>query len=95
MTFSPGNDFTVRGQLDGRPVDLRYTDGTLEGNDEAVSRVRQVLAQRDDLRLTPQDEERPATLADPYAVMAAIQEVLDIDEVEGNYPIPEADDSAT
>lgn len=85
----------MRGRLEERPVEVRYDDGTLAGDDEAVARVEQLLDGRSSLRLTPQDDEHPATVEDPMAVMAAIQEVLAIDEVEGDYPIPEADDSAS
>jgi hypothetical protein len=95
VSFGTGGRFTVRGRLDGRDVSLAYDPGRLTGDGQAVARVHEVLEQRGVLRLTEPGDEHPATIDDPYAVMAAIQEVIDIDEVEGDYPIPEADDSAT
>lgn len=87
--------FSVQGRLDGRQVDVRYEGGRLDGDDEAVRRIREVLDRSDTLKLTPQDTERAADEGDEYGVMAAIQEVLAIDAVAGDYPITGADDSAS
>lgn len=95
MSFSGGDEFMVRGRFEDRTVTVRYREGTLEGDDDVVARVRRILDDRSTLRLTLQDDEHPATIEDPYAVMAAIQETVDIEAVEGDYPIPEADDSAS
>jgi hypothetical protein len=95
MSFTGANRFSVKGNVDGRPVTVSYEDGDLSGDDDAVTRVRQVLDERSEIRLTPQDEDRPAEVGNPHAVMAAIQEVMAIEEVEGDYPIPDADDSAS
>lgn len=95
MSFSAGDHFTVKGTVDGRTVTITYERGALTGDDEAVRKVTEVLEQHSSLRMTPQGDEHPAELGEPYAVMAAIQHVVSIDEVEGDYPIPEADDSAT
>ena len=96
MSFPGGGQhFKVRGRLGEREVEVSYDEASLTGDDEAVGRIRQVLDDRDTLRLTPQDDDRRATIADPLAVMAAIQEVLAIDAIDGDYPIPEADDSAS
>lgn len=86
----------MRGRLDdGREVSLRWSDGRLDGDPEAVRLVREVLEEHDTLRLTPQDTERTATEQDEYGALAAIQEVLAITEVAGDYPITGPDDSAS
>ena len=95
VSFTGGDNFTVRGRLGDRSVTLAYDPGRLTGDGEAVAKVHEVLDQRSSMRLTQPGDPHPATLDDPYAVMAAIQEVIDIDEVEGDYPIHEADDSAS
>lgn len=95
MSFSAGDHFTVTGTLGDRTVTITYERGELSGDDEAVRQVTGVLEQHSSLRLTPQGDAYPAELDQPHAVMAAIQHVIAIDEVEGDYPIPEADDSAT
>lgn len=95
MSFSAGDHFTVKGTLADRPVTVTYDRGELSGDEEAVRKVSEVLEEHATLRMTPQGDEHPADHGEPYAVMAAIQEVVSIDEVEGDYPIPEADDSAT
>lgn len=87
--------FSVQGRLDGRQVEVGYEDGRLDGDDEAVRRIRQVLDRHATLELTPQDTERTADEGDEYGVMAAIQEVIDIDGVAGDYPITGPDDSAS
>lgn len=94
MSFGAGDNFTVRGRLGDRPVTLAYDPGRLTGDGEAVAKVHELLAQRSTMALSGSSDEHPADLDDPHAVMAAIQEVIAIDEVDGDYPIPEADDSA-
>jgi len=86
--------FTVHGVLDGEEVVLRWEDGRLTGDDRAVEAVRAALADRDRVQLSPQDEERAADVADPHAAAAAIQLVVEVREVEGDLPIPDADDAA-
>lgn len=88
--------FTIRGVLDGEEVAVTYDDGRLTGHQEAVARVEQVLDSSDTLRLSPQDRERPATRDDPRAVMAAAEAAFEaVTALEGDYPMPEADDSAS
>ena len=94
MSFSGGDHFTVRGRLDDRAVEVSYQEGRLDGDEHAVRAVTDVIEHRSSLRMNAAQDDHPASLDDPYAVMSAIQEVLAIDEVEGDYPIPEADDSA-
>jgi hypothetical protein len=88
--------FSVRGRLDdGREVAVSWTNGRLDGDAETVRRVRHVLEQSTTLQLSPQDTERTADEGDEHGVMAAIQEVLAITGVEGDYPITGPDDSAS
>ena len=95
MGVFEGDQFTVRGLFEGESVEVSYRQGALDGHGPATDKIRQVLEDGSVLHLTPQDDGHPASVDDPYAVMAAIQQVIDIDVVEGDYPIPEADDSAT
>ena len=94
MSFSGGDDFRVRGRMDDRTVEVSYRGGQLDGDASAVRAVTELLDHRSSLRMNAAQDDHPASLDDPYAVMSAIQEVIAIDEVEGDYPIPEADDSA-
>jgi hypothetical protein len=94
VSFTGAQRFTIRGQLDDRPVEVSYDAGRLRGDDDAVRRIEELLADRSTLRLSARDDDHPATADDPAAVMAAAQEVLAIEAVEGDYPIPEADDAA-
>ncbi len=88
--------FTVRGCIGEEEACVAYDEGQLSGTDTAVRRVREVLERSSTVRLSPQDPERPASADDPLAVMAAIQEALDeVSELEGDYPMPEADSSAS
>lgn len=86
--------YTVHGRLDGEEVEVTWEPGALGGTPGAVDRVRAVLADEDLVKLTPQDRERPTDVEDPAAVMAAIQQVLEITSVDGDPPIPEPDPSA-
>jgi hypothetical protein len=80
--------------MDDRAVEVSYRAGQLDGDADAVRAVTELLDHRSSLRMDAAQDDHPASLDDPYAVMSAIQEVVAIDEVEGDYPIPEADDSA-
>lgn len=93
-TMAWQGSFTVRGRLDGEDVVVTWDDGRLSGTDAAVRAVREALASRDTIQLSPQDEERPADPADAHAAMAGIQLVMEIVDVEGDPPIPDADDAA-
>lgn len=87
--------FTVRGRLDGADVTIGWDDGRLSGTDAAVEAVRAALDSQDVVQLSPQDEERAADVGDAHATMAAIQQVMEIVDVDGDPPIPDADNSAS
>ncbi|MDP9072150.1 MAG: hypothetical protein M3N68_12895 [Actinomycetota bacterium] len=88
--------FTVRGRVGQEEASVTYDDGELSGTDSALRRTRQVLQSAQTVQLSPQDPARPASPEDPRAVLAAIQEALDeVSDVEGDYPMPEADSSAS
>jgi hypothetical protein len=87
--------FTVRGRLDGDDVVLTWDDGRLSGDDAAIRAVTAALDGQDRVQLSPQDEERDADVGDAHATMAAVQQVMEIVEVEGDPPIPDADNSAS
>lgn len=81
--------------MDGDDVTITWDDGRLSGTPAAVDAVRDALEARDQVRLSPQDEQREADVQDATATMAAIQEVIEITTVEGDPPVPEPDSSAT
>jgi hypothetical protein len=87
--------FTVHGRMDGEDVVLTWDDGRLSGTDAAVRAVSSALDGQDRVQLSPQDEERDADVSDAHATMAAVQQVMEIVEVEGDAPIPDADNSAS
>ncbi len=88
--------FTVRGRVGEEQAFVTYDDGELSGTDSALRRTRQLLESGQTVRLSPQDADRTASPEDPLAVLAAIQEALDqVSDVEGDYPMPEADSSAS
>lgn len=88
--------FSVRGRLGGDNVTVEWDDGRVSGTPAAVDAVQRVLEANDTLRISPQSADRPATPSDAAAVLAATQAALDeITAVEGDYPIPEADSSAS
>lgn len=87
--------FTVHGLLDGEEVTVTWDDGRLSGTDAAVKAVRDALDEHDQVQLSPQDEERAADVGDAHAAMAGIQLVMEIVDVEGDPPIPDADNAAS
>lgn len=87
--------FTVHGLLNGEEVTVTWEDGRLTGTDAAVQAVRDALEHHDQVKLSPQDEERDADVHDPHAAMAGIQLVMEIVDVEGDPPIPDADNAAS
>ena len=88
--------FTVRGRMGGAPVTVTWADARLSGTPVAIDAVRATLDRNDRVRLTPQGDDRPAEVGDPTAVLAAVQDAFDaIDSVEGDYPMPEPDSSAS
>ena len=91
-----GGRFTVRGRLAGADVAVTWDHARLSGSDAAVDAIASRLRRHDAVRLSPQSSEHPARLDDPTAVLAAAQEALDeIVSVDGDYPLPEADSSAS
>lgn len=90
------NTFVVRGRLEGREVTLTYDrdDHSLVGDDDAVAMVRERLSNGEAMMLSPDDAEHDPTFEDPAGVLAAIEDVVDIDGIEGDYPLPDDDDAA-
>ncbi|MDY7106890.1 MAG: hypothetical protein S0880_37425 [Actinomycetota bacterium] len=90
------NTFVVRGRLDGRRVTLTYDhdDHTLVGDDDAVAMVRERLTNGEAMMLSPDDAAHDPTFEDPAGVLAAIEDVVDLDGIDGDYPLPTDDDAA-
>jgi hypothetical protein len=90
---NPAEDdhFTVHGHHGDRPVILAYEAGRLTGDGLAVAEVHRALQDRGSVPSTGSAEGRPADLSDPQVVLAAVQEVLDIDRIDGDHPTREAD----
>ena len=90
------SEFTVRGRLAGDDVSVTWADARVTGSPAAVAAVHEVLRREDTVALSPQSAAHPATERDPAAVLAATQGAFDeITSVEGDYPMPEADSSAS
>lgn len=87
--------WTVHGRLDGDDVFVSWEDGHLSGTDSAVTAVRAALDGQDQVQLSPSDEERDADAHDSHAAMVGVEQVLEIVRIEGDPPIPDADDSAS
>lgn len=88
--------FTIRGRRGGEDVVVHWEDGRLSGDEGVVAEAREVLGRSESVRLSPQDPELQPREDDPVAAMAAVQEALDdVATIEGDYPLREADDSAS
>jgi hypothetical protein len=88
--------YVVRGRLDGRNVTLTYDndDHSLVGDDDAVALVRERLTDGEAMMLSPDDSAHDPTFEDPAGVLAAIEDVIDLDGIDGDYPLPKDDESA-
>lgn len=88
--------FVVRGRLEGRQVTLTYDndDHSLIGDSDAVAMVRERLTDGEAMMLSPDDAAHDPTFEDPAGVLAAIEDVIELDGVDGDYPLPADDDAA-